>query len=171
VRRRLFNLAGAAAAVSVLLFVATVVSWARTRGTIEWVEYARADRWFRLVVRPSGVFLSTAASAQPETGFSVGRHQLQFTDFLASPSFNHFLGFSMGTFGWDAETVTYLLIPYWFAALATTILPGLWALRWWGRRHARVVGLCRSCGYDLRATPDRCPECGEVPSGHASPVT
>ena len=41
---------------------------------------------------------------------------------------------------------------------------GLWVMLWAkeGRRLSRIGGRCRNCGYDLRATPERCPECGVV---------
>jgi hypothetical protein len=54
-----------------------------------------------------------------------------------------------------------VFVPYWFLALLTAGGP---AARWHHARRARSrsLGLCSACGYDLRATPDRCPECGVV---------
>jgi hypothetical protein len=45
------------------------------------------------------------------------------------------------------------------------ILPTLWLLR---RRRVRLRvrrGLCPACGYDVRASPGRCPECGGATTG------
>ena len=71
------------------------------------------------------------------------------------------------------EPYLYVQVPYWPAALATSLLPMWWAIDWQRRQRARArvaIGLCPSCGYDLRATPDRCPECGHAPVTPTDPI-
>jgi hypothetical protein len=56
-----------------------------------------------------------------------------------------------------------VIIPYWSAVALLGLLGAakLAAVR--SRRRGRrciAAGLCVRCGYDLRASPERCPECG-----------
>jgi hypothetical protein len=82
-----------------------------------------------------------------------------------------------------ADTGNILFVPdlviglaYWAIVVASAILPLLWCRRVRRRIvHARRCkrGCCAACGYDLRATPGRCPECGRssptaVAVAHAS---
>jgi hypothetical protein len=62
----------------------------------------------------------------------------------------------------DTNYVRFFRVPYWLILvgfLASSAV-GFVYLR---RQNDLRMGHCRNCGYDLRATPDRCPECGTVP--------
>jgi hypothetical protein len=63
-------------------------------------------------------------------------------------------------------TIWILLLPHWLLIVATTVMPGI-EFRRWRRNRKPPEGCCQRCGYDLRATPERCPECGNVPRGDA----
>lgn len=64
------------------------------------------------------------------------------------------------------RTETWFPGSYWL--VAPLVICGMWwltvdhrRLRQRKRRHAELR--CAHCGYDLRATPKRCPECGHMP--------
>ena len=72
------------------------------------------------------------------------------------------LGREGAGFAWlDDGGITYVLVPPWCPLLAFGGLPVSRAIHAYRRRPGRVPeGHCPACGYDLQATPARCPESG-----------
>lgn len=63
--------------------------------------------------------------------------------------------------GLSIDGMTYqILVPTWAIVLASGALPTVGVMHWRRIRVAIRSGHCVKCGYDLRASKDRCPECG-----------
>ena len=72
-------------------------------------------------------------------------------------------GFGCAWNGDGAWSDREVLLPYWFIVPITAILPALMLRRFrrrWLQNRRKQAGKCARCGYDLRATPSLCPECG-----------
>ena len=174
--RRLF---AAAYIVSLLLCVATVALWVRgyfiedgiTRNHLVYINHNTA-------ISSVVTFTSTNGSVGLQRGreyvqlsgprFRAGmseaivwshstRSAIVFRDAYGLDS----LGFASWRFGSLSNVgEEFLFVPLAPISALLAVLPVRWAIRW--RRHRFIAAnhLCPTCGYDLRATPDRCPECG-----------
>jgi predicted Zn-ribbon and HTH transcriptional regulator len=56
------------------------------------------------------------------------------------------------------------MLPIWLIVASLMVLPIIWTLMRMKKECDIAAGRCANCGYDLRASPERCPECGLVPT-------
>lgn len=160
---------------SLLLLVAVLVLWARSRRHSQIVGFhTPAGRLQAIASDRAGMllFFSDVPFGR-EYGLSIETMSVPADDFQVLHDWVydqtrekwHFAGFHLASGKLDltgnlAPRYSALTLPYW--ALLLLLAPGPLAMfrrlivRW--RRSRR--GQCLRCGYDLRHSPERCPECG-----------
>ena len=179
VPRRLFTLCSA---VSLLPLLAACAVWVRSYFVADWVGRFAADgggsglasEWVVLtapgrahVTRRAYTFARPVAPPAGATAWETHRAADVLQDWFDRSSLPGRIGFGWGasrkvSSGGNVIRQRAVTFPLWLPAALAAVLPAAWVRRrlvpW---RRARA-GLCAVCGYDLRASPGRCPECGEA---------
>jgi hypothetical protein len=165
-KRRLLNLT---ALFSLVLCVATVVMWVRSHRCSNFVGWysPAASRQFGAVTNCGQLILVLHAFPKPPhstnqffteqrtADASISRVSGWVTSAGWAREFGPFgIGWSPGPSGFTRHVIT---VPLAFIVVVLMVLPVVAAR---ARLRRRFPGQCAKCGYDLRATPDRCPECG-----------
>ena len=174
-----FNFAAAASAV---LFVATCVLWVRSDRSMDMLAWQQGD-CFAWVATEEGCLTFFAFLSGPVRSIHLGGFTYRSDtpvspfdplDVLNYDPADRDVRWGQGGFAWHSrrgivtpDFYASASVPLWCVA-GLTAAPPLWrASTWWRsrlrRRRRNRMGLCPACGYDLRATPGRCPECGAVP--------
>ena len=166
---------------SLLLCLATAGVWVRSY----WVNFrlqqaSRIEPWqIREVVIGQGriVWLRSAyANEQPPWGSfelfvgdeTVSPYTRPIEDDWPGLNSHRFARWGFAAMDEEGETFggrarfTAAMVPMWCAIVPFLILPTPWCWRTIVHCRRGRRGLCLACGYDLRATPERCPECGTV---------
>jgi hypothetical protein len=145
-----------AVAVSLVMMLAVVALWARSYWAFD--EIARSQHaasTFAVATRMGKIGIWWGMW---DSGYSDGWHHrtLWFPDSL--PSFG-FFSRDLGA----TSRYHLILFPCWLPVALLALLLASYLLAQ-ARQRPFQSGCCQRCGYDLRATPERCPECG-IPVG------
>jgi hypothetical protein len=162
-------------ALSLLLLIATAVLWIRSYWVADSLDWNRGDG-FIIAISSRGRFGSEQIHFGQQGGswtFQGHGRQAPFKLPINLPT--------SGVSGWPRLGILYIglpsggfmqgsciILPAWLMAIGTGLLPAWWLASYRRRlRLKRQQGgeLCVSCGYDLRATTERCPECGTPING------
>ena len=151
-----------AAGVSAALCVAVFVLWARSYFAADYYlagAFPSQPEAWRLVSQGGAVRFERAHHVGRDAHAAAGKWR------------RGSLGFSVGEAGPPLAgpgvyvRIAWVSVPHWAVALPVgAVAVGLTAAaaRWRRRDRRLAAGLCPQCGYDLRASPDRCPECGSA---------
>jgi hypothetical protein len=168
--RHLFTLCSA---VSLLLVVAVFVLWVDSYSRMHAWQWSSPLAYINVTTSRGVLRLHRAVVTGP--GWTITSPSFQHNRFQGAPDLTADTIYP-GTFGYYVRqganaAVYYVYLPASSLVLALSLPPAGW---FWLRNRSRkryaerLAGLCPSCGYDLRASPDRCPECGMVTAkGHA----
>jgi hypothetical protein len=175
-RRLLRILINAATVLSLVLCVATVAAWVRSyrvRDDLSWTR-ENSRQMLNVVTYRGGLWAAVITARARDKLARPGARWLQiapasYAELVTQATLFNRFGFALDDFQDTALAARGLACPFWFIMLLTAILPAARLAGWRRRRRqARRLGmgggLCRHCGYDCRATPERCPECGIAPS-------
>jgi hypothetical protein len=114
-----------------------------------------------------GLRLDSLDSADTRPSFETTAGSADFSKYFQHLKVGIYRGATVLTIhhfldGIRVPSFTDVLCPTW-AVIAVLLLPmGLWAIIIWRQRKKAAAGHCAGCGYDLRASPERCPECGRA---------
>jgi hypothetical protein len=156
VKRRLFN---SLAATSLLLCLATILAWPLSY--LGHSCFTLNGRLYVALARGGDVSIATLAGNFGDPSRLVNSLRGSCSVDRRFLSFEFCAGEIHEDLGGPPPTAYWLLsVPLLFVICILGVTPLLWIVQIWRRRWRTDRLLCARCGYNLRATPDRCPECG-----------